>query len=42
MLHSGLEQLLLDFGSFGSLGLQLALVLEGQLFFSAEIRHEWS
>jgi hypothetical protein len=32
MLQSSLEQVLLDFGSFGSLGLQIALVLEGQLF----------
>jgi hypothetical protein len=32
MLHSGLEQLLLDLGGFRSLGMQLLLVLEGQLF----------
>jgi hypothetical protein len=32
VLHSGLEQLVIEIGSFGSLGLQIALVLEGQLF----------
>ena len=32
MLQSSLEQLILESGSLGSLGLQIALVLEGQLF----------
>jgi hypothetical protein len=33
MMQPDLKQLLLHLGSFGSLGLQVALVLEGQLFF---------
>jgi hypothetical protein len=32
MLQSDLKQLLLHLGSFSSLGLEVALVLEGQLF----------
>jgi hypothetical protein len=32
MLQSGLDQLFLEIGSFGALGLQITLVLEEQLF----------